>query len=137
MEALDQQSALKIITLFSGAIKGMAFYPASHPAIRQPLIDLEKLINQALAGVPEVSWGIIDGAMFFDEHLFVTPSTAIADLTNRLLEKDIGRIIISAGVSLDELQVFVSSLSIKGTGFEALSDQMRQGGIARIRLVRR
>jgi putative nucleotidyltransferase with HDIG domain len=135
MAAFDQQSALKVITLFSGAVKGMAFYPTSHPAIRQPLIDLDKILALAFSGSAEVSWGIIDGAMFFEDHLFAAPSTAIADLTNRLIEKDIGRIIMTAGVTFEELQAFVSLMSIKGTTFDGLSELMRQEKIIRIRLV--
>lgn len=135
MEALDNQEALKMITLFSGAIKGMAFYPASHPAIHQPLQELDKILALALGRVPEVSWGIIDGVMFFEDHLFITPSTSIADLSNRMLEKDIGRVIVAAGFSFEELQSFVRLFSIKGSGFELLSGQMKQEGITHIRLV--
>jgi putative nucleotidyltransferase with HDIG domain len=135
MEALDNQTALRVITLFSGAVKGMAFYPASHPAIRQPLIDLDKILAQALGRVSEVSWGIVDGVMFFEDHLFITPSTAIADLTNRLIEMDIGRIVMMAGATFDEQQNFVRLLSVKGTKFKALTDRMQQEGITHIRLV--
>jgi putative nucleotidyltransferase with HDIG domain len=135
MELLDYQGALRMITLFSGAVKGMAFYPTSHPSIRQPLLDLDKILAKALAKASEVSWGIIDGVMFFEDHLFITPSTAIADLTNRLAEKEIGRIIMAAGISFDELQTFVRLLSAKGIKFDALSDQMRQEGVTRVRLV--
>jgi putative nucleotidyltransferase with HDIG domain len=136
MESLDYQGALRMVTLFSGAIKGMAFYPASHPAIRQPLLELDKILAAALGRVAEVSWGIIDGVMFFDDHLFITPSTAIADLSNRVLEKVIGRVVITAGLSFDELQCFVRLISVKATGFDLLSSQMKQEGITHIRLVR-
>ncbi|MBC8017683.1 MAG: HD domain-containing protein [Verrucomicrobia bacterium] len=136
MESLDNQEALKMITLFSGAVKGMAFYPASHPAIRQPLLELDKIIGLALGRVPEVSWGIIDGVMFFEEHLFITPSTAIADLSNRMLEKNIGRIIMMAGFTFNELQCFVRLFSVKGIGFDVLSGQMKQEDITHIRLLR-
>lgn len=135
MESLDFQGALKMVTLFSGAVKGMAFYPASHPAIRQPLLELDKILGLALEPAAEVSWGIIDGVMFFEEHLFITPSTAIADLSNRMVEKKIGRVIMAAGLTFDELQSFVRLFSVKGTGFDALIQQMKQEGISSIRLV--
>ncbi|MBL0225266.1 MAG: HD domain-containing protein [Geobacteraceae bacterium] len=136
MEALDNQGALRIVTLFSGAVKGMAFYPASHPSIRQPLLELDKILAQALGRVPEVSWGILDGAMFFEEHLFVNPSTAIADLTNRMLEKYIGRVVVTAGLTFEELQAFIRLFSVKGAEIETLVDRMKQEGIVHIRLVR-
>jgi putative nucleotidyltransferase with HDIG domain len=135
MEPLDNQGALRVITLFSGAVKGMTFYPASHPAIYQPLQELDKILGSTLGRVAEVSWGIIDGVMFFEEHLFITPSTAVADLSNRMLEKNVGRIIMTAGLAFEELQCFVRLFSVKGPGFEALSDQMKQEGITHIRLV--
>jgi putative nucleotidyltransferase with HDIG domain len=136
MEALDNKGALKMVTLFSGAIKGMAFYPASHPSIRQPLLELDKILAQALARAPEVSWGILDGAMFFEGNLIINPSTAILDMTNRMMEKDIGRIVVAAGLTFDELQNFIRLFSAKGIGFDALADRMRQEGIAHIRLLR-
>jgi len=136
MEVLDNQAALRIVTLFSGAIKGMGFYPASHPSIRQPLLELDKIMANALGKSPEISWGIIDGAMFFEEHLFINPSTAIADLTNRMMEKEIGRIVVAAGLTFDELQSFVRLFSAKGSGFESISALMKQEGLVHIRLVR-
>lgn len=136
MESLDNQNALKMITLFSGTIKGISFYPASHQSIRQPLMELGKIIDQALGRVSEVSWGIIDGVMFYEDHLFITPSTAIADLTNRLMEKKIGRVIMTAGLGFEELQSMVRLLSVKGGSFESLCEQMQQEGISHIHLVR-
>jgi len=136
MGALDYQGALRMVTLFSGAVKGMAFYPASHPSIRQPMLELDKILAQVFGRVPEVSWGIIDGAMFFEEHLFINPSTAVADLTNRMMEKDVGRVIVSAGLTFDELQNFIRLFSAKVAGFDALSGSMKQEGISRIRVVR-
>jgi putative nucleotidyltransferase with HDIG domain len=125
-----------MVTLFSGAVKGMAFYPASHPAIRQPMMELDKMLSQVLARVPEVSWGVLDGAMFFEEHLFINPSTAIADLTNRMMEKEIARVVVAAGLAFDELQNFIRLFSVKGSGYDTLAGSMRQEGIVHIRLVR-
>jgi putative nucleotidyltransferase with HDIG domain len=136
MEALDNQGALRMVTLFSGAVKGMAFYPTSHPSIRQPLLELDKILGQALGRSPEVSWGLLDGAMFFEEHLFINPSTAIADLTNRMVEKDIGRIVVTKGLTFEELQNFIRLFSVKGAVFEKLAEHMRQEGVAHIRIVR-
>lgn len=137
MESFDKGSALRLVTLFSGAIKGMAFYPSSHPAIRQPLIELYKILSEAHANNSEVSWGLLDGIMFFDDHLFISPSTAIADLTNRMLEKDISRIVATSPINFNELETFVKLFSVKGVGFDALSRQMVEAGITNFTLVRK
>lgn len=134
MNALDKQNALRMVTLFSGAVKGMAFYPASHPAIRQPLMDLYKILTTAFSQASQLSWGLVDGIMFFDDHLFVSPSAAIADLTNRMSEKSIGRITILSDVSFEELQNFIKLFSVKGIDAGTLSGQMREQGITHIQL---
>ena len=134
MEELDKQLALRIITLFSGAVKGMGFYPESHPAIRQPLQDLDRLFGAALAQGADIAWGVIDGVMFFGAHLFITPTTAVADLTNRLAEKGIDRIVMSSGLTFDELQRFVCLFSGKSAGLDDLRTRMEQMEIRHIRL---
>jgi HD-GYP domain-containing protein (c-di-GMP phosphodiesterase class II) len=136
MGPLDKTTALRLITLFSGSVKGMAFYPAAHPAIRQPLMELYKILTTALSGVDQISWGLIDGLMFFDDHLFIAPSTAIADLTERMSEKDIARIAVTSSVSFDELELFVKLFSARSVRFDTLSAQMAEEGITSIKLVR-
>jgi putative nucleotidyltransferase with HDIG domain len=74
--------------------------------------------------------------MFFEEHLFINPSTAILDMTNRMMEKDIGRIIVESGLSFDELQNFIRLFSAKGSGFDAIVERMGQEAISHIRLLR-
>ena len=136
MGSLDKPSALRFITLLSGAVKGMAFYPASHPAIRQPLMELYKILTTALGREEQVSWGLIDGIMLFDDHLFIAPSAVITDMTNRMLEKEISRIIATSSISFDELESFVKLFSAKGVSFDALSCQLAEQGITHLRLIR-
>ncbi|MFA7059911.1 MAG: HD domain-containing phosphohydrolase [Pedobacter sp.] len=136
MEALDKQSALKMISLFSAAIKGMAFYPTAHPAIRQPLLDLDKILATALERIPSISLGIIDDTLFTEDHLLVAPSAAIADLINRMTEKNIGRMVFSAGLTFDELQRFVRLFSVKTTSLDKLKSLMLEEGITKVQLLR-
>ncbi len=136
MGSLDKTNALRLITLFSGAVKGMAFYPASHPAIRQPLMELYKILTTALSLEEQISWGLIDNIMFFDDHLFTAPSTAIADLTYRMTEKEINRIVVSKSITFEELESFVRLFSAKSVSFESLSRQTTEAGITSVTLVR-
>ncbi len=136
MGSLDKANALRLITLFSGAVKGMGFYPASHPAIRQPLMELYKIMTTALCEEEQISWGLTDDIMFFDDHLFIAPSTAIADLTGRMIEKEISRIVATPSISYEELESFVKLLSAKSARFDTLSRQMEEGGITGFKLVR-
>lgn len=136
MGAMNKAHALHLVTLFSGAVKGVSFYPASHPAIRQPLTELYTLLTTALRREEMVSWGVIDGLLFFDDHIFSLPSTVIADLTSRMVEKEISRIVIHSSIRFDELETFVKLFSGKGTRFEALSRQIAESNITGLTLIR-
>ena len=136
MPSLDKPSALRLITLFSGAVKGIAFYPASHPAVRQPLVELYKIMTTAFSQAAQISWGLIDGILFFDDHLFITPSPALSDLANRMSEKGISRIIAISSLSFNELEAFIKLFSAKGADFDGLSLQMSEEGITGIKLIR-
>lgn len=136
MGTLDKPNALRLITLFSGAVKGMAFYPASHPAIRQPLVELYKLMTTALSQEEQISWGLVDNIMFFEDHLFIAPSGAITDLTSQMTEKEISRIVVTSSASFEELETFVKLFSIKNANFGVLSRQMVEAGVTCFTLVR-
>jgi putative nucleotidyltransferase with HDIG domain len=53
-----------------------------------------------------------------------------------MMEKDIGRIVVAAGLTFDELQNFIRLFSVKGAGFDVLTAGMTQERISRIRLMR-
>jgi HD-GYP domain-containing protein (c-di-GMP phosphodiesterase class II) len=136
VQELDKQAALRMVTLFSGAVKGMAFYPASHPAIRQQLLELDRSIADRLRRVPTFSWVIVDGALIFDDHLFIAPSVAVVELVNRMMEKEIGSITFSAGLALAELQGFVRLLAIRKFRIDEIRSDMELARIEHIRLLR-
>ena len=136
MSSIDKPTALRLITLFSGAVKGMPFYPASHQAVRQPLMELFKVLTSALNGEEQLSWGIIDGIIFFGDHLFFTPSTAVSDLSSRMLERDVGRIVATPSITFDELEAFIKFFAAKGVNYDTLSRQLSETGITGIKVVR-
>lgn len=136
MGSLDKTTALRLVTLFSGTVKGMALYPASHPAVKQPLMELYKILTTALGREAELSWGVLDGMMFLDDHLFIAPTTALTDLTSQMIEKEVSRIVVGAALSFDELAAFVKLFSVKGARCDDLAAHMAQGGITGLKLFR-
>lgn len=144
MGSLDKSKALRLVTLFSGAVKGMSFYPASHPAITRPLTELHRILTSALGEEAQISWGLIDGIMFFEDHLFIAPSAAISELSNMMLEKEISRIVATpsitsygtASVNFEELGSFIKLLSAKSTDFDTLSHQMAETGITGFKIIK-
>lgn len=136
MEGFDTSRSLRMVTLLSGAIKGMAFYPPSHPSIHQPMTELYKMLSHVFIDAPECSCGVIDGLLFFEDQLFAAPTTAVADLSNRFLEKHIGRIIFASGITLDDLKAFVKLLSSRSANIDQIKTMIVQQKISHITLVK-
>lgn len=136
MAGVETSCALRMITLLSGAIKGMSFYPPSHPSIHQPLVELHKMLSQALVALPQCSCGVIDGILFVDDHLFATPTTAVGDLSNRMLEKQIGRMVFSRGLTIEEIQELVRLLSSRTSTLDEIQAALTRQGGKHITLIR-
>lgn len=136
MGSLNKQKALRLVTLFSGAVKGMAFYPASHPSVRQPLMELYKILAAALFEEEQISWGLVDGIMFFDDHLLFEQAASVTDLAGQMTEKEVNRIVVTSPVVFEEMETFINLFSQKGIVFDELSRQMTEAGITGFKLIR-
>ena len=136
MPPLDKQAALRLLTVFSGTVKGMTLYPAAHPAIQQPLQELASTVTAALGRSSSLSWGVVDGILFFEDELIIAPSAAIADLIKRMQEKEIGRVNLFAGLTFEELQLFVRIFSEKGLKIDEIGSRMKRANICHITLLR-
>lgn len=111
MSSLTLQTAQRIATQLSGAIKGMSFYPAAHPSIVQPLQNLTTFFSEILQEQHEISLGVNDGALYFGEHLFVMPTPPVAELAAGFLARGIDAITIRRGVTFDHFSRFVTLIA--------------------------
>jgi len=134
MGTMTLQSAQRLTTLISGATKGMHLYPVGHPAIMQPLQEIYAGCQGILSTTPEIRMGVIDGILFVEEHLFVTPSPAMTELADRFLEKEISGITICRGVSREDLSIFISLLAQKGVCGAEMARKLEERQITSIRL---
>jgi putative nucleotidyltransferase with HDIG domain len=135
MAEINQQKAQRLANLLSGAIKGMAYYPAGHPAVMTPINDMHMMLAEILLRQPELRLGIHDGVFFVDEILFFTPQAAIDDLTERLSRKQIVVISIFRGVALEQLNIFVSLLSGAELNARMINSKLAESGIKTIAVV--
>ncbi len=134
MADLSLQTAQRLATLLTGSLKGMSFYPPGHPAVRQPLQEIFELFCNIFRSQQEVSLGVTDDILFFGEHLFVTPTPALSELTIRLSEKGICSLTVSREVHPEAVALFVGLLAQKGLSGSDLKTRMVEEGIAGIRL---
>lgn len=134
MSEISLQTAQRLATLLSGAMKGMTFYPARHPAIMQPLQEIMDAAEKVLRSQPEIRLGVIDGVFFIEDQLFFTPTTSIEELAGRLMEKELSGIIIRRGVKLHDLTLFVSLLGRNNLNAAQMEKEMVEQGVTGISL---
>ncbi len=129
MDSPFPQNAQRVAMLLAGAIKGINFYPADHPAVLRPLQELHAVISGTLQNQPEIDLGVMNHLLFFAGHLFVTPNTAEAELAELLTAKGITGITIRQGVTIHELSRFIALLARKDLTADQLAKVMPADGI--------
>jgi putative nucleotidyltransferase with HDIG domain len=127
MSEISLQAAQRLTTLMAGASKSMGFYPVGHPAVAQPLNELFNILREQLQREPDLNLGIMDGVLFVDEHLFVTPFASANELVTRLSDRDIAGIKISRGIQQEELSQFIVMLAEKAVSVADIRSSLEQG----------
>lgn len=133
-ENISQQEAQRAAMLLNTSIKSVAFYPPAHQAVRQPIEELNALFAEILSKKTETYFGVVEGVFFLEEHIFVTPNTAVAELANRFIQKGLDAFTVSRGVNCDELFHFSTLLARRETTVENLAERLLEKGITNIRL---
>lgn len=131
---VPQQEALRSAILLNTSIKSVAFYPQAHRAVKQPLEELASLFADILRENSKIYFGVVEGVFFLEEHLFVTPNAAVAELADRFIVKGIDAVTVSQGIGFDELFQFAALLARKETNAGNMPEQMQEKGISHIRL---
>jgi putative nucleotidyltransferase with HDIG domain len=134
MSEITQLGAQKAAMLLTASIKSVLLYPQAHPAVRQPLQELEGILLEMLREKAEIHLGVVEGVFFLESHLFVTPNAAVAELADRLIKKGITALTIYSGVSSDDLFYFATILARRELTADQIPAELEKGGIRTIRL---
>jgi putative nucleotidyltransferase with HDIG domain len=134
MIEITLQSAQRAAMLLIASIKSVLFYPQAHPAVRQPLQELAGIFEGILKEKPEIHLGVVEGVFFLENHLFVTPNAAVAELADRLIKKGITALTIYSGVSTDDLFHFTSILARRESTSDLIPLELEKVNVRTIRL---
>lgn len=129
-----QQTAQRVVTLFSGVLKGINFYPASHPSILQPLRELTAMLGELLSEQPELNFGVTDGTLYFADYLFVRPTPPVAELASGLDARGIFAVTLGRGITFEQLSRFFILAGDKKSVAELIADGLLAEGIDTIRI---
>lgn len=106
-----QQKCQRAVHLMAGILKGIALYPAAHPALVKPLQELVTLLADLFKIQPELHLGVMDDILFFDRILFVNPTPSEEEIAAAISSKSIEAITLQASLKPAELALFLNLLS--------------------------
>ena len=134
MSEITNNEMQRAAMLLMAAIKSVTFYPQAHPAVRQPLQELAGIFGGILTEQSEIHLGVVKGVLFIGSHLSVDPNATISALVERLTQKGIDALTISAGVTPDDLFRFTSLLARRETNSDLLPAELEKNDVRTIRL---
>ena len=110
LSADDIKKVETALTHLSGAIKGRGLYPSGHPAVLAPVSKAHQLLQAVLKVKDPVLLGVVDETLVLEGKTFYDAPQPVADVTTRLLDRQIGRVLIRRGVTLNELAALLDVL---------------------------
>ncbi|OHB31449.1 MAG: hypothetical protein A2X84_11795 [Desulfuromonadaceae bacterium GWC2_58_13] len=123
----------KIIYGISGTYKGLRLYPAAHPAIMKQAQNLEQDFLVLFRIKPQLKMGLLEGTLFFENHLFVSSEPAVEEICNLLKERELEGFEFQAGLTAEEIQLFFQLLSEKRRVGQDLAQNIASRGVRHIR----
>jgi HD-GYP domain-containing protein (c-di-GMP phosphodiesterase class II) len=129
------EAAESLFRRLSAAVKAVHLYSADHPIVGRTAAQLAEIVEQMLTERPEVVMGIVDGQLVVDGEGGFGGSAA-ADALDRLTATGIERLVISRGVTAQELGEFVRRLPAAATPRPSGDQQPAVEGTAHIRVAR-
>jgi putative nucleotidyltransferase with HDIG domain len=100
------------------AIQGVSAYPENHPRAQELLGNLHRRVQSVAQQLLGLNIGFFRDHIVVDEFPFVESNPTLSRLTERMREKGIEKILISGGITFEELRRFVSAFG-EGTGSPA------------------
>lgn len=134
MPEITHQEAQRAAMLMTASIKSVTLYPQAHPAVRQPLKELCEILDGMLQEKPEIHLGVVEGVLFLDTQLFVTPNSSVAELAERLIGKGIYALTIYPGVSQEDLFFLATFLARRDVDADLLFQELERNEIRSIRM---
>ncbi len=125
----------KIIHGISGTYKGLRLYPAAHPAIKKQASNLAQDFQVLFREKHLLKMGLLEGTLFFENHLFVSSEPAVEEICGLLKERELEGFEFQIGLGAEELQAFFQLLSEKNLIGQELTQGLAPQGITHIRLI--
>jgi len=132
---MDQEIFRQVILAFSGAFKGLRLYPLQHPAIEKQIQNLLSALTTLYRNTKVVKVGLLEGALFVEEHLFVEDNPAFAEVIGIFEQQEIQGLEFHLGITADELRALLNLLHRGNPQADTFEQRLDEGGCSHIRLL--
>jgi hypothetical protein len=102
-----------LIVALNIALRNFRCYPAGHPMIEAAFNKVIAVYDTLLQLRPHFVLGVGRKALMLDGKYLDTDNTVYADFARTLFEREIGALILNAGLSVEDLRAFISVLALK------------------------
>jgi HD-GYP domain-containing protein (c-di-GMP phosphodiesterase class II) len=102
-----RENLFYVVSDLALAIQGASSYPENHPRVQELLVRLHRRVCAEAERCKGLNIGFFRDHVVADEHPFLEPNPTLARLIERMREKGIEKILISAGITFGELKRFV------------------------------
>src|SRR3989337_2100443 len=99
----DTQKLETALSHLCGGLKGLGLYPPGHPALLAPISKAHQLLQGVLKVSDPAGFGIVDDTLVVEERAFYEASAPVGEITARLVEREIGGLVVRRGVTLNEV----------------------------------
>ncbi|MCS7182733.1 MAG: HD domain-containing protein [Thermoanaerobaculum sp.] len=99
-----------LLTELAGGLTAMALYGGTHPRAASSVVALKQLLDELLAEEPQLDLVVLGEELFVQERPFTRSGRQAPAVLRRLARRGVEHVSFRAGVSEEELQVFLHDL---------------------------
>ena len=129
------ETSESIMKFFMSIAKGATLYPNTHPAVVNPLVTVSEMVRKLHEEKALVEFGIVNGLLFFEDHIFYEESPVIKQFVSQLEGKTLSSVSILKGFENNDLFEILKLLTLNDPLLAepgAIRDKLINEGISKI-----
>ncbi|PLY05460.1 MAG: hypothetical protein C0624_04850 [Desulfuromonas sp.] len=107
---MNPQLYKQVVQGMAGVMQSLRLYPPGHPSIKQLVHGCMNALRELFSEKRQISLGILDDSLFFEDDLFTQPNAAMDEMKDLLVERGVSRIEFSPELTEQEFLEFIVEL---------------------------
>jgi putative nucleotidyltransferase with HDIG domain len=129
---MDPEQPKQVVQSLVGAYKGLRLYPLEHPEIQRQMEQLVGQIFGMMRTSNTIRIGLLEGTLFFENHLFVDSFPAAEELADLMVALEIEGLEFNRGVNAAELEGLLQVLKENRARGDQFDQALQARGVRHI-----